>query len=75
MEDNVTIAFLFIFLYLVLNVLVGIFGFRFSKRTPDDYFLAGRKVGSFLLFFALIPTNFSAFFFLGFAGAGLSNWI
>lgn len=68
--DNVTVAYLFVFIYLVLNVIVGILGLRFGERTPDDYFLAGRKVGPFVLFFTLIATNFSAFFFLGFAGAG-----
>ena len=46
-----------------------------NSRTPalgsaDDYFLADRKLRSTLLFFTLIATNFSAFFFLGFAGAG-----
>lgn len=41
-----------------------------EQKTPEDYFLANRGLGSLLLFFTMIATNFSAFFFLGFAGAG-----
>ena len=36
----------------------------------DTYFLANRRLQAGVLFFTLIATNFSAFFFLGFAGAG-----
>ena len=36
----------------------------------DTYFLADRRLQAGVLFFTLIATNFSAFFFLGFAGAG-----
>lgn len=36
----------------------------------EGYFLAGRNLGPIVLFFTLIATNFSAFFFIGFAGAG-----
>jgi len=57
-------------LYLVVMLAVGIVGYRLGQATPDDYFLAGRSVGPVVLFFTIIATNFSAFFFLGFAGAG-----
>ncbi|MBN2363808.1 sodium:solute symporter family protein [candidate division WOR-3 bacterium] len=40
-----------------------------TKNSPVDYFLAGRSFGSIVLFFTITATNFSAFFFLGFAGA------
>lgn len=56
--------------YVLVTVAVGLIGNRLRERTPDDYFLAGRRVGPVVLFFTLIATNFSAFFFLGFAGAG-----
>ncbi|MCH8905297.1 MAG: sodium:solute symporter family protein, partial [Bacteroidetes bacterium] len=45
-------------------------GFRRSSKNSEEYFLANRGVGAFVLFFTFIATNFSAFFFLGFAGAG-----
>lgn len=56
--------------YLALNLAVGIFAFRKKAQSSSDYFLANRKVGTIVLFFTFIATNFSAFFFLGFAGAG-----
>ncbi|NES80825.1 MAG: sodium:solute symporter family protein [Moorea sp. SIO2B7] len=64
------IPYLVIALYLLFTLGIGIVGYRQQKNTPDDYFLAERKIGTIVLFFTLIATNFSAFFFLGFAGAG-----
>ncbi|WP_457652178.1 sodium:solute symporter family transporter [Rhodocaloribacter sp.] len=55
-------------LYLVFTLVVGVAGYRLTRNTADDYFLAGRGVGTVVLFFTLIATNFSAFFFLGMAG-------
>ena len=57
-------------LYLVLTLAIGLFAYRQSQNTPDDYFLADRGIGPVVLFFTIISTNFSAFYFLGFAGAG-----
>jgi len=57
-------------LYLVLTLAVGLFAYGQSQNTPDDYFLADRGIGPVVLFFTIISTNFSAFYFLGFAGAG-----
>ncbi len=65
-----TLPYLIVGLYLVITVGIGIAGYHYRKNTPDDFFLANRGVGAFVLFFTLIATNFSAFFFLGFAGAG-----
>lgn len=56
--------------YLLCTLAIGIIGYRREKNTPEDYFLADRKMGSIVLFFTLIATNFSAFTFLGFSGAG-----
>jgi solute:Na+ symporter, SSS family len=65
-----TVVAVIVGLYLVLMLGVGVIGYRLGQATPDDYFLAGRTVGPVVLFFTIIATNFSAFFFLGFAGAG-----
>ena len=59
-----------ILLYLLVTLAIGIYAYRQSQNNPDDYFLASRGVGPIVLFFTLVATNFSAFFFLGFAGAG-----
>jgi len=56
--------------YLVLTFLSGFIGYKKAQNTPEDYFLASRNIGSIVLFFTFIATNFSAFFFLGFAGQG-----
>ncbi len=59
-----------VMLYLLFTLVVGLVGYRSTEKTPDGYFLAGRRIGPVVLFFTLISTNFSAFYFLGFAGAG-----
>ncbi len=56
--------------YLLLTLLVGLFGYRKSQSTPEDFFLAGRGIGAIVLLFTFIASNFSAFYFMGFAGAG-----
>lgn len=56
--------------YALLTLVISLFSFRASTKTLDDYFLASRRIGTLVLFFTLVATNFSAFFFLGFAGAG-----
>ncbi len=56
-------------LYLAALLVIGLWIGRRKVRTPTDYFLAGRKVGPIALVFTLAATNFSAFFFFGFAGA------
>ena len=64
------ITYLFIRAYLLLSLGVGIATYKTQNNTPQEYFLASRQIGSIVLFFTLIATNFSAFAFLGFAGAG-----
>ncbi len=54
--------------YLSFTILLGIYGYKVSEKSIQDYFLANRKIGPFVLFFTLAATNFSAFTFLGFAG-------
>ena len=56
--------------FLGLKLVVSASELRKEHRTPEDYFLADRALGPLVLFFTFVATNFSAFFFLGFAGAG-----
>jgi len=58
-----------IIIYFAILLSLGYFAHRLTKKTPQDYFLANRSFGPMVLFFTLIATNFSAFTFLGFAGA------
>ena len=57
-------------LYLVTLLWLGTRGPDQKHASADTYFLADRRLQAGVLFFTLIATNFSAFFFLGFAGAG-----
>lgn len=56
--------------YLLLSLGLGFWSLGQREDTPTAFFLAGRNVGPVVLFFTLIATNFSAFTFLGFSGAG-----
>jgi SSS family solute:Na+ symporter len=57
-----------VIVYFLILMSVGILAYRKTKKTPEDYFIAGRTFGPIILFFSLAATNFSAFAFLGFAG-------
>ncbi len=55
-------------LYLCVSIAIGLYG-RSKEDSAEDYFVASRKINPWVLFCTLAATNFSAFFFLGFAGA------
>ena len=67
MSDLITII-IILALYLCISVAIGFYG-RSDEDTAEDYFVASRKINPWILFCTLAATNFSAFFFLGFAGA------
>ncbi|RLG69987.1 MAG: sodium:solute symporter family protein, partial [Methanobacteriota archaeon] len=56
--------------YILILFSISYYGYKASKKSVEDYFLAGRGVGVVVLVFTMFATNFSAYFFLGFAGAG-----
>jgi len=55
-------------IYLAVSIGIGLYG-RSKEDSAEDYFVASRKINPWILFCTLAATNFSAFFFLGFAGA------
>jgi SSS family solute:Na+ symporter len=57
-----------VFLYLGVVLYVGIFAFRKGTASGEDYFLAGRSLGSYVFLFALFGTNMTAFSILGASG-------
>ena len=59
-----------LFLYLGTLLWLGTRSMNQQHADADTFFLADRRLQAGVLFFTLIATNFSAFFFLGFAGAG-----
>ena len=56
--------------YIAITFLGSLTGAQKEGETPEGYFLANRNLGTLALFFTILATNFSAFYFLGFAGAG-----
>jgi SSS family solute:Na+ symporter len=56
--------------YIFLTFVVSLSGVGSQKNTPESYFLADRGLKTIGLFFTILATNFSAFYFLGFAGEG-----
>ncbi|MEM6700480.1 MAG: sodium:solute symporter family protein, partial [Bacteroidota bacterium] len=56
--------------YIAIVFLGSLRGTSANAKTPEGYFLANRGLGTLTLFFTILATNFSAFYFLGFAGAG-----
>lgn len=56
--------------YIAIVFLGSLRGAKQNATTPEGYFLANRNLGTLALFFTILATNFSAFYFLGFAGEG-----
>jgi len=59
---------LFIFAYLAVVLYIGIFAFRRTKATGEDFFLASRSIGHIVFFLSLFATNMTAVAILGSAG-------
>lgn len=57
-------------LYIGFTFWGSLIGVRSKNETPESYFLADRNLKTLSLFFTILATNFSAFYFLGFAGEG-----
>ncbi len=54
--------------YLFILIAIGVYGARVSMKTREDYFLAGRGLGSMAVFMALFASNITAFTIIGHAG-------
>ena len=57
-----------IFAYLGLVLIVGTVSHRFFRGTGEDYFVASRTIGPFVLLMSLFGTNMTAFSILGASG-------
>ncbi len=57
-----------LFSYLCILIAIGFYGARVSLKTREDYFLAGRGLGSIAVFMALFASNITAFTIIGHAG-------
>ena len=54
--------------YLVVVLIVGTLAHRTFRGTGEDYFLASRTIGPFVLLMTLFGTNMTAFTMLGLPG-------
>ncbi len=57
-----------IFLYLLVNILLGVLANRRLKVDMEDFLLYGRKAGFVVLYLSVVATYHSAFAFLGSGG-------
>lgn len=57
-----------VLVYVGVVVILGIVANRRASSSPDEYFLAGRKLGSVVLFMALFGTNNTSFVLVGIPG-------
>ena len=61
--------------YLLLVIAVGTMGHRLFRGTGDDYFVASRTIGPFVLLMTLLGTNMTAFTMLGASGQAYNSGI
>ncbi len=60
--------YIILILYIAFTFWGSLIGTGKQENTPESYFLANRSLKTLSLFFTILATNFSAFYFLGFAG-------
>ncbi len=64
-----------IFSYLILVLVIGAWSHRLFRGTGEDYFVASRSIGPFLLLMSLFGTNMTAFSILGASGEAYNRGI
>ena len=66
----------FVLLYLAGALYIGIFAFGKSRGdSAEDFFLAGRSIGSFVFVLSLFGTHMTAFSILGASGYAFANGV
>ncbi|HYF48236.1 MAG TPA: sodium:solute symporter family protein [Planctomycetota bacterium] len=64
-----------VFCYLAIVLYIGIFAFRKSTGSRDDFFLANRSLGPYIFVLSLFGTNMTAFAILGSSGLAYQRGI
>ncbi len=65
---NTTLGLGILITYVCILLIIGAFAAKVTLKTREDYFLAGRGLGSIAVFMALFATNITAFTIIGQAG-------
>ncbi|MGI6308530.1 MAG: sodium:solute symporter family protein [Dethiobacteria bacterium] len=63
---GVTTIIVTVVLYMLIVAAIGFYSFKASKDTAEDYFMAGRSLGLFVLLIGIYATNMSSFGIVGF---------
>jgi SSS family solute:Na+ symporter len=69
------ISTLVVLAYLAVALYIGVFAFRHSRGSAEDYFLAGRSLGPGVFLLSLFGANMTAFSILGASGHAFANGI
>jgi SSS family solute:Na+ symporter len=64
-----------VFIYLAIVLYIGVFAFRKSKESGEEFFLAGRSLGPAVFLLSLFGTNMTAFAILGSSGMAYQRGI
>lgn len=75
MPPEVVRVFVILAVYIAAVLTVGLLANRKAEGSPEDYFLAGRKLGTLVLFMALFGTNATAFVLIGIPGKAYHDGI
>jgi len=65
---NIPVEWILLVLYVLFLVGIGGYVATLTRNTREDYFLAGRGLGSLAIFMALFASNITAFTIIGHAG-------
>ncbi|MDW7740048.1 MAG: sodium:solute symporter family protein [Bacillota bacterium] len=63
-----TTGIIILIIYVSILLMIGAYGAKITKKTKEDYFLAGRGLGSIAVFMALFASNITAFTIIGYSG-------
>lgn len=76
MDTGVVSILIILVAYLSLVLIVGLYSWKYSRPTMEDYHLAGREFNTFILFCAVFGTNISAVALIGGPGKAYHvGWI
>lgn len=64
-----------VFIYLAIVLYIGVFAFRRSTGSRDDFFVASRSLGQWVFLLSLFGTNMTAFAILGSSGMAYQRGI
>lgn len=64
-----------VFIYLAIVLYIGVFAFRRSTGSKDDFFVANRSLGQWVFLLSLFGTNMTAFAILGSSGMSYQRGI